>query len=86
MRPGDFLLGAIRDPQTRDASSARIAGLAAIIAGITIAFLHPDRAATVTALVGGGAVPFLTRNKPSTGMSSYYGQNGDDASPADDEP
>lgn len=72
MKVWKFVLGAITDPGTKDLSSARVAGLACVIAGISYAFIRgvfmeTADAATVAALVGGGAVPFLTRTKSSGG-------------------
>jgi len=69
---GDFLLGFIRDPITKDGSSARVAGLACVISGIVYTFTAtPVNPYIVTALIGGGAVPFLTRTRGDDQMLPY---------------
>lgn len=59
----DFVLGAVRDPNSRDLSSTRVSALALVVAGIAFAFAHPSEANTVTALLGGGALAFFSRAK-----------------------
>jgi hypothetical protein len=64
----DFLLGAVRDPATHDASSTRIAALICVAlaaADVIVRLIRkeaPDAPALV-ALIGGGTVSLLTRVK-----------------------
>ena len=58
-----WTLGIVQDPISADLSSARVAGLTCLVVGCTIALKHPDASGTVAALIGGGAVAFLSRVK-----------------------
>jgi membrane protease YdiL (CAAX protease family) len=59
----EFFLGAIRDPNTRNLSLTRASGLSLVVSGITFAFMHPDQAASIAAMLGGGAMSFFSRTK-----------------------
>lgn len=65
-----FLLGAVRDPHSRDLSSTRLSALALVVAGIAFAFKNPSESNTVTALLGGGALTFFARTKASAEASA----------------
>lgn len=58
-----FILGAVRDPVSRDLSSTRLAGLTCVGSGLVFAFLHPSESASIAALLGGGGFAFLNRAK-----------------------
>lgn len=58
-----WLIGALTDPVTGDASSSRIGAMALCVVGCMIAVKHPTEAATVAALIAGGAVAIWTRTK-----------------------
>jgi hypothetical protein len=60
---GKEVLSAVRDPHSDDYSSTRIAGLACVFATIVYIFTCTADATVVAALIGGGAVSFLTRSK-----------------------
>jgi CBS-domain-containing membrane protein len=59
-----FLRGAIRDPFSEDASSARLLAIAFGIVGMIVSLTHPENGGiVVAALIGGGAVALLSRAK-----------------------
>lgn len=59
----EFLLGAIRDPNTKCLSLTRSSGVALVVSGITFAFMHPTDSATLAGLLGGGGLSFFSRTK-----------------------
>jgi hypothetical protein len=61
---GKFGLGALSDPETKDMSSVRLAGLACVTAAIVYLFTaEKPEVAIIAAFVAGGGVAFLTRTK-----------------------
>lgn len=59
-----FLIGLIRDPVSKDLSSARVCGVLCVVCGCIVALTHPtDGAAVVGALIAGGGVALLTRTQ-----------------------
>jgi len=59
----EFLLGAIRDPNTKCLSLTRSSGVALVVSGITFAFMHPTESGMAAALLGGGGLSFFSRTK-----------------------
>lgn len=64
MRFLKWLAGGLTDPIQGTLSSTRLAGLLCTVTGCAIAWHKPDGSApTISALIVGGAVAFLTRTK-----------------------
>lgn len=59
----EFLLGAIRDPNTKCLSLTRSSGVMLVISGIVFAFMHPDQSASIGTFFGGGAFTFFSRTR-----------------------
>ena len=66
-----FLLGAVRDPVTKDLSSTRLAGLLCVVGGVFVAVwgavVKNEQAATVIGLCATAGGAFLLRSRPPTG-------------------
>jgi hypothetical protein len=61
-----WLFGLVRDPVSGDPSSSRVSALLLVVAGIVVALTgrpSAERAAVITALVGGGAASILSRTR-----------------------
>lgn len=58
-----FLLSPVTARKGGGLSLTRLCAFAFAVAGCVVALRHPSEAATVVALVGGGAVAILTRER-----------------------
>lgn len=70
----DFLAGFIRDPNTHDGSSTRLAGLLCTVTGCAVAVIgvwikYDGASAVVVAVLGGGAATFFARAKGDSSSS-----------------